>query len=67
MLLLEFVSTSNFTTSIQGNIRWAAPEFLDIPEADVNENRYLILPSPRCDIYSFRSIMLQICGFTPGA
>lgn len=59
-LLLEFVGTSNFTTSIRGNIRWAAPELFDIPEADDDGNRYLILPSPRCDIYSFGSIMVQV-------
>ncbi|KAG1724185.1 kinase-like domain-containing protein [Suillus lakei] len=58
-IMLEFVGTSYFTNSINGNIRWAATELLEIPEDD-EEGEASTLLSTECDIYSFGSIILQV-------
>jgi serine/threonine protein kinase len=53
-IVLEFVGTSYFTSSIRGNVRWVAAELCEAPED--NE----ISLSTECDIYSFGSITLQV-------
>jgi serine/threonine protein kinase len=57
-MISQFFATSNFTSTISGNIRWGAPELFAIPDAQdgTSANR----PSKECDIYSFGSIMLQV-------
>ncbi|KAG2363970.1 hypothetical protein BDR07DRAFT_1331384 [Suillus spraguei] len=50
-IMVEFVGTSYFTSSIRGNVRWVAAELFEDDEASL---------SPECDIYSFGSITLQI-------
>ncbi|KAG0697064.1 kinase-like domain-containing protein, partial [Suillus ampliporus] len=52
-IILEFIGTSYFTTSVWGNIRWAAMELYETPEDNVSL-------STECDIYSFGSITLQV-------
>lgn len=58
-MIEEFVGTSYLTSSIRGNIRWAAAELYDVPEGDGEDDTSLSL-SVECDIYSFGSIILQI-------
>jgi len=58
-MILEFTTPSYLTTSIRGNIRWAAPELFEVPEDD-DENEAAPLLSIECDIYSFGSITLQV-------
>ncbi|KAG1906203.1 kinase-like protein [Suillus fuscotomentosus] len=53
-IILEFVGTSYFTSSIHGNVRWVAAELFE-----VSEDNELSL-STECDIYSFGSITLQV-------
>ncbi|KAG2752833.1 kinase-like protein [Suillus brevipes Sb2] len=53
-IILEFIGTSYFTSSIRGNVRWLAAELCEAPED--NE----ISLSSECDIYSFGSITLQV-------
>jgi serine/threonine protein kinase len=53
-IILEFVGTSYFTSSIRGNVRWVAAEL-----CEVSGDEELKL-SAECDIYSFGSIMLQV-------
>ncbi|KAF8836883.1 kinase-like protein [Paxillus ammoniavirescens] len=50
----EFLGTSYFTDSSRGHVRWAAPELFD------PANRSAIL-NEKTDIYSFGSLMLQVC------
>ncbi|KAJ8584258.1 kinase-like protein [Rhizopogon salebrosus TDB-379] len=57
-MLLEFIGPSYLTSSIRGNIRWAAAELFDIPEDDQDEAAVCL--SIECDIYSFGSIALQV-------
>ncbi|KAG0694130.1 kinase-like protein, partial [Suillus ampliporus] len=58
-IILEFIGTSYFTSSIKGNIRWAAAELFEVPEDDEEEEAQTSL-STECDIYSFGSITLQV-------
>jgi serine/threonine protein kinase len=44
------------TSYIRSNVRWAAPEFFEVPE---NEDS-LPPPKPESDIYSFGCVMLQV-------
>ncbi|KAG1744293.1 kinase-like domain-containing protein [Suillus lakei] len=53
-IILEFVGTSYFTSSIRGNVRWIAAELFDVSEDDE------VTLSAECDIYSFGSIILQV-------
>ncbi|KAG2752828.1 kinase-like protein [Suillus brevipes Sb2] len=53
-IILEFVGTSYFTSSIRGNVRWVAAEL-----CEVSGDEELEL-SAECDIYSFGSITLQV-------
>jgi hypothetical protein len=57
-MVLEFIGPSYMTSSIRGNIRWAAAELFEVPEED-EEDAALTL-STECDIYSFGSIFLQV-------
>ncbi|KAG1748004.1 kinase-like domain-containing protein [Suillus paluster] len=60
--ILEFIGTSYFTSSIKGNIRWAAAELFEVPEDDEEEEdeASAVSLSTECDIYSFGSITLQV-------
>ncbi|OAX34041.1 kinase-like protein [Rhizopogon vinicolor AM-OR11-026] len=58
-MLLEFIGSSYFTTTIRGNIRWAAAELFEVPE-DQDEDEISVSLSTECDIYSFGSITLQV-------
>ncbi|KAG2107360.1 kinase-like domain-containing protein [Suillus cothurnatus] len=53
-IIKEFIGTSYFTSTIQGNARWVAAELFEISENDE------LLLSTECDIYSFGSITLQV-------
>ncbi|KAG1811893.1 kinase-like domain-containing protein [Suillus subaureus] len=53
-IILEFVGTSYFTSSIRGNVRWVDAELCEAPEDSE------VSLSTECDIYSFGSITLQI-------
>ncbi|KAG1884464.1 kinase-like domain-containing protein, partial [Suillus subluteus] len=53
-IILEFVGTSYFTSSIRGNVRWVAAELCEVSEDDE------VSLSTECDIYSFGSITLQV-------
>lgn len=53
-IILEFIGTSYFTSSIRGNVRWVAAELCEAPEDDE------VLLGTECDIYSFGSITLQV-------
>ncbi|KAG1811895.1 kinase-like domain-containing protein, partial [Suillus subaureus] len=53
-IIVEFIGTSYFTSSIRGNARWVAAELCEAPE---DSEASL---STECDIYSFGSITLQI-------
>lgn len=55
-MIEEFVGTSYLTSSIRGNIRWAAAELYDIP----GEDDAPVSLSAECDVYSFGSIILQV-------
>jgi hypothetical protein len=57
-ILLEFIGPSYLTSSIRGNVRWAAAELFDVPED--GENEAAVCLSTECDIYSFGSIALQV-------
>jgi serine/threonine protein kinase len=60
-MIVEFVGTSYLTSSIKGNIRWAAAELFEVPEDDEeDESEASVSLSTECDIYSFGSIFLQI-------
>jgi hypothetical protein len=61
-MILEFIGPSYFTSTIGGNIRWAAAELFEIPEDDEGAGAAVSL-STECDIYSFGSIALQVCDF----
>ncbi|KAG1860395.1 hypothetical protein F4604DRAFT_1138525 [Suillus subluteus] len=56
-VILEFIGTSYFTSSIQGHVRWVDAELYEASEDDE------VSLSPECDIYSFGSIILQESDF----
>jgi hypothetical protein len=56
-ILLEFVGPSYLTSTIRGNIRWAAAELFD------EEDEASVSLSIECDIYSFGSIFLQVSSW----
>ncbi|OJA10577.1 hypothetical protein AZE42_04630 [Rhizopogon vesiculosus] len=58
-MVLECIGPSYFTSTIRGNIRWAAKELFEVPEDD-DDNQAAISLSIECDIYSFGSIALQV-------
>jgi hypothetical protein len=63
-MIVEFVGTSYLTSSIKGNIRWAAAELFEVPEDDEeDESEASVSLSTECDIYSFGSIFLQVNVF----
>ncbi|KAJ8580865.1 kinase-like protein, partial [Rhizopogon salebrosus TDB-379] len=57
-MVLEFLGPSYLTSSITGNIRWAAAELFEVP--DDEEDEASVSLSIECDIYSFGSITLQV-------
>ncbi|KIJ66995.1 hypothetical protein HYDPIDRAFT_85639, partial [Hydnomerulius pinastri MD-312] len=44
-----------FTESVKGSFRWAAPEVFQ-----ACDDGHADLPNPKCDVYSFGSIILQV-------
>jgi len=60
-MVLGFTNPSYFTTSIKGNIRWAAAELFEVPDDDDDdEGDTAVSLSIECDVYSFGSIALQV-------
>jgi len=59
-MVLEFINPSYFTSSIRGNIRWAAAELFEVPDDHDDEDNTVVSLSIECDIYSFGSIALQV-------
>jgi hypothetical protein len=59
-MILEFTGPSYLTSTIGGNIRWAAAELFEEPEHE--ETVVTVSLSTECDIYSFGSITLQVSG-----
>lgn len=57
-MIEEFNGTSYLTSSIRGNVRWAAAELYGTPESDGDDSQVSL--SVECDIYSFGSIILQV-------
>ena len=61
--LLMAIGGPTLATSRQnkGTVRWMAPELLD------PDNSHTTGPTTRSDVYSFGSLMLQVCdtGITP--
>jgi hypothetical protein len=57
-MVLEFLGPSYLTSSIRGNIRWAAAELFEVPEDEDDEASVSL--STECDIYSLGSIALQV-------
>ncbi|KAJ8581452.1 kinase-like protein [Rhizopogon salebrosus TDB-379] len=55
-IVLEFVGPSYLTSTMGGNIRWAAAELFEEPDDD----EAAVSLSTECDIYSFGSIFLQV-------
>ncbi|OAX35238.1 kinase-like protein [Rhizopogon vinicolor AM-OR11-026] len=58
-IIMEFIGTSYLTSTIKGNIRWAAAELFGVPEDD-EEDEAAVSLSTECDTYSFGSIALQV-------
>jgi len=65
-IVTEFIGTSYLTSTIKGNIRWAAAELFEVPEDD-EEDEATVSLSTECDIYSFGSIALQVSHSEFGA
>ena len=67
-MVLGFTNPSYFTSSIRGNIRWAAAELFEVPDDDDDddeeeeddEGATAVSLSIECDVYSFGSIALQV-------
>jgi hypothetical protein len=59
-MILEFTGPSYLTSTIGGNIRWAAAELFEVPEDEGIVAAVSL--STECDIYSFGSITLQVSG-----
>ncbi|KAG1901162.1 kinase-like domain-containing protein [Suillus fuscotomentosus] len=53
--ILTMCSELSGTSYIRSNVRWAAPELIEVPE-----NEESLIPLPASDIYSFGCIMLQV-------
>lgn len=54
----DFQSTSHLTSTIGGNVRWAAPELYHIYEDDSTPS-----VTKYSDIYSFGSVMLEVRSY----
>ncbi|OAX36126.1 kinase-like protein, partial [Rhizopogon vinicolor AM-OR11-026] len=59
-MVLEFIGPSYFTSTITGNIQWAAAELFEVPDDDEEHEATAVSLSIECDIYSFGSIALQV-------
>jgi len=61
-MVLGFTNPSYFTSSIRGNIRWAAAELFEVPDDDDDDDDddTAVSLSIECDVYSFGSIALQV-------
>jgi len=60
MMVLGFTNPSYVTSSIRGNIRWAAAELFEVPDDDDDDDDTAVSLSIECDVYSFGSIALQV-------
>jgi len=58
--MVQFVNPSYLTSTIRGNIRWAAAELFEVPDDDDGEDNKVVSLTIECDIYSFGSIALQV-------
>lgn len=58
-IFMEATGSSYLTSTLQGNVRWAAPELFDVGEEQQKEPVH-VSPDPQSDIYSFGSTMLQV-------
>lgn len=58
-IISEFLGASNFSSTLSGNVRWGAPELFAIP--DIQDDTFKNCLSKEADVYSFGSIMLQVC------
>ncbi|KAH7922175.1 kinase-like protein [Leucogyrophana mollusca] len=56
-LIIEFQGTSYFTSSLQGAVRWTAPELYEVHE---DNDSPLNLPTKASDIYSFGCVAFQV-------
>ncbi|OJA10576.1 hypothetical protein AZE42_04631 [Rhizopogon vesiculosus] len=59
-MVLELIGPSYFTSTIRGNIRWAATELFEVSDDDEEHEATAVSLSTECDIYSFGSIALQV-------
>ncbi|KIJ10912.1 hypothetical protein PAXINDRAFT_16134 [Paxillus involutus ATCC 200175] len=57
-IMLELFGTSYLSSSMNGTVRWAAPEAITTDEVESSA----WIPTEKSDIYSFGSIMLQVCS-----
>jgi serine/threonine protein kinase len=53
---LMSMGQASSTLAIHGNVRWLAPELLELPENDS-----YVQPNKCSDIYSFGGVILQVC------
>ncbi|KIJ57939.1 hypothetical protein HYDPIDRAFT_120156 [Hydnomerulius pinastri MD-312] len=60
VIFMELAGNSYLTSTIRGNIRWAAPELFEITDDRSESTHVQVLPSPQSDIYSFGSVALQV-------
>ncbi|KIJ08702.1 hypothetical protein PAXINDRAFT_102482 [Paxillus involutus ATCC 200175] len=57
-IVLEFLGTSYSSSSMNGIVRWAAPEILTTHD----DESFPWVPTEQSDIYSLGSVMLQVCS-----
>ncbi|KIJ09700.1 hypothetical protein PAXINDRAFT_87099, partial [Paxillus involutus ATCC 200175] len=57
-IVKEFLGTSYLSCSMNGTARWAAPEIFTTH----GDESLVWIPTEQSDIYSFGSIMLQVCS-----
>ncbi|KIJ10813.1 hypothetical protein PAXINDRAFT_172034 [Paxillus involutus ATCC 200175] len=55
--MVEFMGTSYLSSSMNGTARWAAPEIFTTRDDESSA----WVPTEQSDIYSFGSIILQVC------
>ncbi|KIJ09441.1 hypothetical protein PAXINDRAFT_102246 [Paxillus involutus ATCC 200175] len=57
-IILEFLGKSHSSSSMNGIVRWAAPEILTTHDDESSS----WAPTEQSDVYSFGSVMLQVCS-----
>ena len=65
--LLTEIGGPTFATSIheRGTLRWTAPELLGLEISEDEAEWSEVIPTKHSDVYSFGSVMLQVCGTSP--